>query len=143
MTQSDGDAAWDLARIRAHISAGLPLVGIFGLEVVTATPTRSSVRIPQHPNILRPGGTVAGPVMFAAADVATYALVLAASQDPAAATVELGLTFLRPATQLPLLAQADVLRLGRRLCSVAVRIAPEQAPERLVAHASTTWALSG
>jgi uncharacterized protein (TIGR00369 family) len=118
-------------------------VGLFGLELVTATPTGSSVRIPHHPNVLRPGGTVAGPVMFAAADVATYAIVLAASQDPAAATVELGLKFLRPAGDLPLLARAEVLRLGRRLCSVAVRIAPEAAPERLVAHASTTWALSG
>lgn len=143
MAQDNSDTPWDLTRIRAHIAAGLPLVGLLGLELVTATPTGSSVRIPHHPNALRPGGMVAGPVMFAAADVATYAIILAASHDPAAATVELGLKFLRPATQLPLLARAEVLRLGRRLCSVEVRIAPEDEPARLVAHASTTWALSG
>ncbi len=143
MAQDRDDSPWDVSRIRAHIEAGLPLVGLFGLELVTATPTGSRVRISHQPNVARPGGMVAGPVMFAAADVATYAIILAASQDPAAATVELGLKFLRPATRLPLLAQAEVLRLGRRLCSVEVRIAPEDEPGRLVAHASTTWALSG
>ena len=133
---------WTLERIRAHILAGLPLVRRFGLELVEAGPQSSSVRITDNPEVVRPGGSVAGPVRFAAADVATYAIVLAGRHDPDAATVDLALKFLRPALDLPLLAQAEVLRAGRRLIMTEIRIAPESDPSRLVAHATATWAFS-
>jgi uncharacterized protein (TIGR00369 family) len=80
-------------------------------------------------------------VLFALADVVTYALILAARHDPDAVTVDLTINFLRPARRLPLLAEAVPLRAGRRLFTAEVRIAEESGGE-LVAQATTTWSLS-
>lgn len=85
---------------------------------------------------------MAGPVLFALADVVTYALILAARHDPDAVTVDLTINFLRPARRLPLLAEAVPLRAGRRLFTAEVRIAEEIGGGELVAEATTTWSLS-
>ena len=55
---------------------------------------------------MRPGGSISGPVQFALADVATYALILAARGDASAATVDMTINFLRPAMKFPLIAEA-------------------------------------
>jgi acyl-coenzyme A thioesterase PaaI-like protein len=49
------------------------------------------------------------------ADVAIYALILAARRHAAAVTVDMTINFLRPAAILPLLAIATTLRAGRWL----------------------------
>lgn len=84
---------------------------------------------------------MAGPVQFALADVATYALILATWRDEAAVTVDLTINFLRPAMTLPLIAVATTLRAGRRLFTAEVRIT-EESSGRLISHATTTYALS-
>src|SRR5580693_8097599 len=132
---------WTLEHIRQHIADGLPLVPLFNLEVVEATGSRGRVRLNAGEHVSRPGGAVAGPVLFALADVVTYALILAARHDPDAVTVDLTINFLRPARRLPLLAEAVPLRAGRRLFTAEVRIAEESGGE-LVAQATTTWSLS-
>ncbi len=67
-------------------------------------------------------------------------MILAARRAEAAVTVDLTINFLRPAINLPLSA-ATVLRAGRRLFSAEICIG-EEATGRLVAHATTTYALS-
>jgi uncharacterized protein (TIGR00369 family) len=139
MTKADD---WTLDHIRRHIAAGLPLAPLFNLEVVEASSTRAAVRLNTGTLVTRPGGSVAGPVQFALADVATYALILADKHDPASVTVDMTINFLRPAMVMPLLAEATALRAGRRLYTAEVRIS-EEASGRLVAQATTTYALSG
>jgi uncharacterized protein (TIGR00369 family) len=133
---------WTLEHIRQHIADGLPLVPLFNLEVVEATGSRGRVRLNAGEHVSRPGGAVAGPVLFALADVVTYALILAARHDPDAVTVDLTINFLRPARRLPLLAEAVPLRGGRRLFTAEVRIVEEGGGGELVAQAMTTWSLS-
>jgi uncharacterized protein (TIGR00369 family) len=132
---------WTLDKIRRHIDEGLPLIPLFNIEVIEASATGACVRLSPGTHVTRPGGSVAGPVQFALADVATYALILAARHDPGAVTVDLTINFLRPAMTLPLVAAALPLRAGRRLFTVEVRIT-EEATARAVAHATTTYALS-
>lgn len=132
---------WTLEHIRRHIEEGLPLVPLFNLEVIEATPARGLLRLNEGIHVTRPGGSVAGPIQFALADVATYALILAVRHDPAAVTVDMTINFLRPAMVLPLLAEARALRAGRRLFTAEVRIS-EEASGKLVAQATTTYALS-
>ena len=132
---------WTLEHVRQHIAEGLPLVPLFNLELLEATTERGLVRLNEGEHITRPGGSVAGPIQFALADVATYALILATKQDPAAVTVDLTINFLRPAMRLPLLAEARTLRAGRRLFTADVRIS-EAATGRLISQATTTYALS-
>ncbi|HQT77965.1 MAG TPA: PaaI family thioesterase [Rhodopila sp.] len=135
------DATWTLDHIRQHIEQGLPLVPLFNIDVIEASAERGAVRLTENPHVTRPGGSIAGPVQFALADVATYALILAARRDEAAVTVDMTINFLRPAMRLPLLAVATTLRAGRRLFTAEVRIT-EEATGRLISHASTTYALS-
>ena len=136
------DTKWTLEHIRQHIEDGLPLVPLFNIDVIEASPQRGAVRLRQGDHVTRPGGSIAGPVQFALADVATYALILAERHDEAAVTVDLTIKFLRPAMTLPLIASATTLRAGRRLFTAEVRIS-EEASGRLISHATTTYALSG
>ena len=135
------DTLWTLDHIRKHIEEGLPLVPLFNIDVIEASPQRGAVRLREGEHVTRPGGSVAGPIQFALADVATYALILAARRDAAAVTVDLTINFLRPAMTLPLIAVATTLRGGRRLFTAEVRIT-EEITGRLISHATTTYALS-
>jgi uncharacterized protein (TIGR00369 family) len=130
-----------LDHIRQHIEQGLPLVPLFNIDVIEASAERGAVRLRQGDHVTRPGGSVAGPVQFALADVATYALILAAKRDEAAVTVDMTINFLRPALVLPLIAVATTLRAGRRLFTAEVRIT-EEPTGRLISQATTTYALS-
>ena len=136
------DIEWTLDNIRRHIEHGLPLVPLFNIDVIEASAERGAVRLRAGDHVTRPGGSVAGPVQFALADVATYALILAARRDEAAVTVDLTINFLRPAMVLPLVAVATPLRAGRRLYTAEVRIV-EESTGRLISHATTTYALTG
>jgi uncharacterized protein (TIGR00369 family) len=135
------DTSWTLNHIRSHIEQGLPLVPLFNIDVIEATAECGAVRLREGEHVSRPGGSIAGPVQFALADVATYALILAARRDEAAVTVDMTINFLRPARSLPLIAKATALRAGRRLFTAEVRIT-EEATGRLISHATTTYALS-
>jgi uncharacterized protein (TIGR00369 family) len=134
--------SWTLERIRQHIEDGLPLVPLFNIDVIEASPERGSVRLREGEHVTRPGGSVAGPVQFALADVAIYALILAVRRDAAAVTVDLTINFLRPAMVLPLVAEAVALRAGRRLFTAEVRIT-EETSGKLVSQATGTYAMSG
>ena len=135
------DIAWTLEHIRRHIEQGLPLVPLFNIDVIEASAKRGAVRLRAGAHVIRPGGSVAGPVQFALADVATYALILSDRQDEAAVTLDLTINFLRPALSLPLLTVALPLRAARRLYTAEVRIT-EEVTGRLMSHATTTYALS-
>jgi len=135
-------SSWTLNHIRHHIAEGLPLAPLFNFDVVEATAVRGRLRLDEGAHVTRPGGSVAGPVLFAMADVVTYALILAARHDPDAVTVDISLNFLRPARMLPLLAEALPLRGGRRLFTAEVRISEQDGSGALVAQAITTWSLS-
>lgn len=134
---------WDLARIRAKVAAELPVAAALGIAVEHAVPGRALVRLRSHPHILRPGGVVAGPVLFAMADVAGWAAILAErGQD--AVTASATIHFLRGADSLPLLAQARPLRAGKRMLVLEVLIFPEAAgPEAPVGHVTMSWASLG
>lgn len=90
---------------------------------------------------LRPGGTVSGPVMMALADFTFYAALLASiGVKPLAVTTGLNINFLRKPTAADLIAEAEILRLGRRLAIGDVKIFSDGQP-RPVAHAMVTYSL--
>ena len=134
--------AWTLEKIKQHIDDGLPFMALFNIDVIEASAERARVRLGAGTNVKRPGGSIAGPVQFALADVATYALILATRHDAAAATVDLTINFLRPALEFPLICEALPLRAGRRLFTADARIV-EQTTGRLVTQATATYALTG
>ena len=90
---------------------------------------------------VRPGGTISGPTMMALADFAMYVAVLAAiGPVPLAVTVNLNINFLRKPAQRDLVAEARLLKLGKRLATGEVTIC-SQGEEEPVAHVTSTYSI--
>jgi len=91
---------------------------------------------------LRPGGTVAGPVLFAVADCALYVAIFGAMGiTPMAVTSSLNMNFLsRPAADRDLLGICKLIKVGRTLVVGEVSIVSDGA-DAPVAHAVGTYAL--
>ena len=90
---------------------------------------------------VRPGGTISGPVMMALADFAMYVAVLAAiGPVPLAVTINLNIYFLRKAAPRDLLAEARLLKLGKRLATGEVTICSQGEAEP-VAHVTSTYSI--
>jgi uncharacterized protein (TIGR00369 family) len=80
--------------------------------------------------------------MMALADAASYAVILAQiGIVPLAVTTSLNMNFLRrPSASRAIVAEASLLKLGRRLAVTEMRITSE-GEDRLVAHATATYAI--
>ena len=101
---------------------------------------RVRVRFFARPSQLRPGGTISGPVQMAAADLAAWAVVLQKLGLHAAPSVtsNFNMSFLSRPSPGDLLADSELLKLGKRQAVCAVRISSNGA---LVAHATVTYAI--
>lgn len=109
--------------------------------VVSATPGHIQARMDPDDRALRPGGLISGPTQMGFADMAAYALVLAHIGPVAmAVTSALNYQFLRPCRPGPLFADAHMLRLGKRLAVMDVRIWTDEAGKP-VGQANVTYAI--
>jgi uncharacterized protein (TIGR00369 family) len=94
-----------------------------------------------HPRSLRPGGTLSGATMMALADFAMYVAVLSAvGWVPLAVTTNLSINFLKKPAPRDLLAEARLIKLGKRLAVGEIELRSEGA-EELVAHATATYSI--
>ena len=93
--------------------------------------------------LLRPGGYIAGPTQFAAADSALWYLTFAAIGriEPMALTSELSIRFLRPAIGEGLWARATLHAAGRRNVVGSVSVWADDNEHRPSAVAQGTYAL--
>ncbi|MEP3421047.1 MAG: PaaI family thioesterase [Erythrobacter sp.] len=101
------------------------------------------VELRQTPDetMLRPGGIVSGPTQMAIADRAAYAVILAhIGIVPMAVTSNLNMSFLRALPAKPFFAGAQLIKLGRRLATVDVRIWSDD-PAILAAQSTVTYAI--
>jgi uncharacterized protein (TIGR00369 family) len=112
-----------------------------GLAIEAVWERGCRVRQAFRPRSLRPGGTISGPTMMALADLAMYVAVLAAiGPVPLAVTINLNINFLRKAAPRDLLAEARLLKLGKRLATGEVTICSQGETEP-VAHATSTYSI--
>ena len=99
------------------------------------------VRREFHEDHLRPGGTVSGPTMMELADFAMYVAVFSAvGRQPLAVTTNLNINFLRKPGQADLIAEAKLLKVGKRLAvgEVSIYSAGQDEP---VAHVTSTYSI--
>jgi len=116
-----------------HFDSGL------GIEAVWERGCR--VRQAFRPMSVRPGGTISGPTMMALADFAMYVAVLATiGPVPLAVTINLNINFLRKAAPRDLVAEARLLKLGKRLAMGEVTICSDGEAEP-VAHVTSTYSI--
>lgn len=100
------------------------------------------VRRHYHPRSLRPGGTLSGPSIMALADFTMYLAVLSAiGWVPLAVTTNFNINFLRKPAPGDLLAEARLIKLGKRLAVGDIGIRSDGAGADLVAHATSTYSL--
>jgi uncharacterized protein (TIGR00369 family) len=100
------------------------------------------IRERYHEGMLRPGGTISGPTLMALADVAMYVVLLSAIGPVGlAVTTSLTINFLRKgAPGQDVLAQAKLLKLGRRLAVGEVSLTSGAAPDP-IAHVTATYSI--
>jgi uncharacterized protein (TIGR00369 family) len=99
------------------------------------------VRRQFDPSHLRPGGTVSGPTMMQLADFTMYVAVFSAvGRQPGAVTASLNINFLRKPGHADLIADARLLRVGKRLAYGEVTIYSDGEDEP-VAHATSTYSI--
>ncbi|MHB1534043.1 MAG: PaaI family thioesterase [Acidimicrobiales bacterium] len=98
--------------------------------------------LPIGPEHGRPGGTVSGPTMMGLADGAAWLATLSRiGPVPLTVTSSLTIHFLRkPPLDADLRADAELIRLGRRLSVTDVRISSGDSRE-LVAQATVTYSI--
>lgn len=111
------------------------------VRCIEVAPGRVRTLLPYREGLLRTGGVISGPTLMAVADSTGYALTLSHLGDKLmAVTSQLNIAFLRAATPGDIHAEGQMLRLGRRLAVMDVRIWIE-GPDRLAAQASVTYAI--
>ncbi len=91
---------------------------------------------------LRPGGTVAGPVLMTVADVALYVAILGEiGIVPLTVTTNLSINFMRkPSADRAIVGVCKLMKLGRTLAVGEVSLYSEGIPEP-VAHVVGTYAI--
>jgi len=111
------------------------------ITVEDVTDRHARVRSIITPDRLRPGGIVAGPVLMSLADASVWIAVLGVI-GPVATTVTVDLTihFLRPAPPVDVIAEARLLKVGRRLAVGDVLMYSDGDPEP-IAQATVTYAI--
>jgi uncharacterized protein (TIGR00369 family) len=119
----------------------VPIVGMMAMQVESVLPGRVTIRVPYRDEFLRPGGTISGPVLMAAADFAMYGVVLSLiGRVDLAVTTSLNINFLRRPPPGDVLAKARILKLGRRL-AVGEVFLHAGVEEELVAHVTATYSI--
>jgi uncharacterized protein (TIGR00369 family) len=99
------------------------------------------VRVGVTERDLRPGATVSGPTLMSIADTAMYQLVLAMiGPVPLALTTNLNISFLRAPKLADVIAEVEMLKLGKRLAVGQVTIY-SHGNDDPIAHATVTYSI--
>jgi uncharacterized protein (TIGR00369 family) len=136
-------AALSVAELEAFLRAEFPQVFHDGSGVAIEDAWHGGARVRQawRDAFARPGGTMSGPTMMALADFAMYVAVLA-SIGPVglAVTTNLNINFLRKPSRGDLIAEAKLMKLGKRLAVGEVALWSAGSDD-LVAHVTSTYSI--
>jgi len=121
----------------------MPFASAMGLELMQINDADVQMRAHYSEKFLRPGGTLSGPIMMALADAAMYALVLSKiGPVELAVTTNLSINFLRKPLPGDILAEARMLKLGKRLAVGEVTLYSEgESVDKPVAHVTSTYSI--
>ena len=125
------------------VQAELPLMAYLNADLMKLDPEETIIRARCDETSLRPGGTVAGPVMMALADATFFAVIMAnIGMVKLAVTTNLSINFLRKPGPGDLDCHASILKLGKRLvvCE-ATLYTGTLGQAQPVAHATGTYSI--
>jgi len=112
-----------------------------GLTIERVDYANSRIRRHFLEDYIRPGGTISGPTMMELADFAMYVAVFSvAGPQPLAVTTNLNINFLRKPGKGDLIAEARLMKVGKRLIVGEVVIYSDGENEP-VAHVTSTYSV--
>ncbi len=132
-----------IAELGAFLRAELPLMFRYESFTIEHADGRTCrIRQGFDETMLRPGGTISGPALMTLADAAMYIVLLSAIGPVGlAVTTNLCINFLRKApANRDLLAEAKLLKLGKRLAVGEVLLFSEQSLDP-IAHVTSTYSV--
>jgi uncharacterized protein (TIGR00369 family) len=132
-----GLAAERLERIQRAIEA-VPYAQLLGIELEKLGSGEATLTLKIRPELSQNDGVVHGGAIASLIDTATaFAILTLLEPEERVTTVDLTITYLRPAVDGKLSATARVLRQGRRLFAVSAEVADSS--ETLLATARSTY----
>jgi uncharacterized protein (TIGR00369 family) len=130
-----------VAEFEEIVRQSLPFAQSMGAVVVDLDPEHAVLRMLYRDDFLRPGGTISGPLLMGLADLAMYAVVLASiGRVELAVTTSLTINFLRKPAPADIVAEARLLKLGKRLAVGEVELFSAGDCE-MVAHVTATYSI--
>jgi len=130
-----------IAQVDTLIEEQFPFAREFGFVLESLDDGRAMVRAPYRSAFLRPGGTIAGPVIMGLADYAVYvALLTRIGMVELAVTTSFNINFLSRPGEADLIANASIIKLGKRLAVGEVEMTSVGADD-LVAHVTATYSI--
>jgi len=130
-----------VAEFNKLIDQHLLLAAQFGMRAERIGHGTATLRLRFDAAHIRPGGTIAGPVQMALADVALYAVVMSLlGRVELAVTTSLNINFLKRPGPADLVAHAKILKLGKRLAVGECAIYSDGEDE-MVAHVTGTYSI--
>ncbi|WP_116812133.1 PaaI family thioesterase [Steroidobacter cummioxidans] len=134
--------AFDREGLAAFLDNAFPAAARASLgEVAFVRLNHVQMTLQPQPEMARPGNIVSGPALMALIDVAAYAVVLAHIGPVAmAVTHSMNVAFLRACRWNTVVADARLIKLGKRLATVDVRLWQGSA-EHLIAQSTVGYAL--
>ncbi len=143
MSKPAKPSAMTAAAIEALLTVEFPQAFFPGSGLTIERVEHGDVRVRKayHEDHLRPGGTISGPTMMELADFAMYVAVFSAvGAQPLAVTTNLNINFLRKPAQADLIADARLMKVGKRLAVGEVTLYSDGSDEP-VAHVTSTYSL--
>ena len=131
-----------LNEIEAVFATELPFFKEFGFVIESVDESAGLVRFEYDDRWTRPYQIINGGTLMTLADVAVYLAIFGRlGIIPLAVTNELKMNFLRPAIGGDVIARAELIKVGRRVAYGAVDVYMDGDPDRLVAHATSSYVL--
>ena len=110
-----------------------PFYKLIGLEILDAAPGRSTSRVTWRPDLTQPVGLMHGGVIAALVDTGmAYALLLCdelrdlQARGGSLVSVDLRVKYLRPVSKGPVVCEARLVRMGRRVVHADAVVTNEQ-----------------
>lgn len=123
------------------LSAELPWAAELNMHATEIGEGTATVIVPYADKMLRPGGTILGPMQMFLADACMYAVLLSKiGPVKLAVTTNLNTNFLRKPAPADLIAKGEIIKLGKRLAIMSVDVMSAGSDD-LVAHVTGTYSI--
>lgn len=141
MTSIPSPLQLSAAEVQQVICKAMPSAKNMQLTVQELSANSAVIKIPFADWMRRPGNTISGPAVMAAADSAMYALIIGLlGPKLMAVTSNMNINFLRKPEIGNLVATATLLKMGKRLAYFAVEVQIE-GNDAVVTHITGSYAL--